>query len=137
MATTPVFIGTSNIGFARPIASEPTSDGTGANLYNLVTAATNGTRVDRISIKNSQNTAALSNLLVVRFYLTDTSGNNPRLIDEVIMPAITRTVSVLGPSNAIYFPGGLFLKNGHILKCSVSLYSVAQQVDIVAYGGDM
>lgn len=142
MATTPLFIGSSNIGFVRPTSALDASDGTGvlgSSIYNLVTAAANGTRVDRISITNSQATYASSAALVVRFYLTDTSGSNARLIDEILMPAITlaKTASTLGPANALYFPGGLFLKSGQFLRCSVSVFSNQQQVDIVAFGGDM
>lgn len=140
MASTPSFVSTANIGFARPTAANTASDGSGTvgtDIYNLVTAAAGGTRVDRISIRNSQTTAALSTALVVRIFLTDTAGANPRLIEEVAVPAATRSTSVVGTSAAIYFPGGLLMKSGQILRCCTSVFAAASQIDIVAYGGDL
>lgn len=140
MATSPIFVATANIGFARPTAANTASDGSGTvgtDIFNLVTGTTNGTRIDRISIKNSQVTAAASTALVVRFFLTDATGNNSRLIEEVALPSATRSTSAIGASAAIFFPGGLFIKSGQILRCTVSVYAAASQVDIVAFGGDM
>lgn len=140
MATTPSFVSTANIGFARPTAANTASDGSGTvgtDIYNLVTAAAGGTRVDRISIRNSQTTAAASSALVVRIFLTDTAGANPRLIEEVAVPAATRSTTAVGTSAAIYFPGGLLMKSGQILRCCASVFAAASQVDIVAYGGDL
>lgn len=144
MANTPLFIGSSNIGSVRPTVAELRTDGTETNpatpsVYTLVTAAASGTRVDRISIRNSQNTYSTVANITVRFFLTDTSGLNPRLIEEILMPSLSsaKTAATAGPSNAVYFPGGLLLKSGQLLKCSVSVYTVSTQVDIVAYGGDM
>jgi hypothetical protein len=140
MATTPSFVSTANIGIARPTAANTASDGSGTvgtDIYNLVTAAAGGTRVDRISIRNSQLTAAASAALVVRIFLTDTAGANPRLIEEVAVAAATRTVSAVGAAAAVYFPGGLLMKSGQILRCCVSVFAAASQTDIVAYGGDL
>lgn len=138
MATTPAFIASANIGFARPLVLNPASDGT-LTLYDLITGAANGTRVDRVSIVNSQPSYAAAAGLVVRFYITDTGIT--RLIEEVAIPAIAaaKTAITLGPSNALYFPGGLFLGSGEILKCSITAYTAggSNQVDVIAYGGDM
>lgn len=136
MATTPGFIATANIGMARPSVANTASDGSGT-LENLVTASANGTRIDRITVINSQTTAAASTALVTRFFLTDTSGNNPRLIEEVAVASATRSTSAVGARASVYFPGGLFIKSGQILKTCVSVFAAASQVDIVAYGGDL
>lgn len=138
MASTPSFVASANIGFARPTAGNAASDGT-APLDNLVTAAASGTRVDRISVKSSSSTTGTvsSAAIVVRLFLTDTSGNNPRLIEEILVPAASRTTTTLGAAASLTFPGGLLMKSGQILKCCISLYSLnINQFDIVAYGGD-
>lgn len=138
MATTPAFIANSNIGFARPIVANVASNGTGT-LYDLITAVASGTRVDRISIVNSQPSYSTPAALLVRFFITDTSGSNPRLIEEAAMASVIKSATSLGPANAIYFPGGLFLASGQILKCAVTVYTAGgpNQVDVIAYGGDM
>lgn len=140
MANIPLFVGTSNIGTARPTAFNAASDGSGTvgtDIFNLVTAAAGGTRVDRISIRNSQNTYGASVALVVRFYIFD--GSITRLIEESLIPSASARLAAgpIGAAGAVYFPGGLFMKSGQILRCSVSVYSALSQVDIVAYGGDM
>jgi len=133
--TAPIFVKTPNMGFARTIEANTASDGSG-NLLTLFTAATDGSRVDSILIRNSQTTAALSTALVVRIFVTDTGGANPKLLDEVAVPAATRSTSVIGTAASITFPGGLFLKSGQLLKACASVFAAASQVDIIAKGGD-
>lgn len=138
MATTPQFVATANIGAVRPTAANTASDGSGTlgtDIYTLVTAASGGTRVDRITVINSQVTAVASTALVVRIFLYD--GTNTRLIEEVALPTATRSASAVGARASIYFPGGLFLKTGQTLRCCASVFAAASQCDIVAYGGDL
>lgn len=138
MATTPQFVATANIGAVRPTAANTASDGSGTlgtDIFALVTAGANGTRVDRISITNSQATAAASTALVARFFLHD--GTNTRLIEEVAVPSATRSSSAVGAKAAVYFPGGLFIPSGSSIRCCVSVFAAASQVDIVAFGGNM
>lgn len=141
MATAPSFVASANIGFARPTTVNATPDAsTTAGIETLVTAAANGTRVDRISIKGAlaTNPTIASLATLVRIYITDTSGLNPRLIEEILIPAVQKSATVLAASGAITFTGGLLLKSGQLLRCSVSNYVAASsQLDIVAYGGDL
>ena len=133
--TSPIFVLTPNIGQARTTEANTASDGSG-NLLTLFTAATNGSRVDNITIRNSQTTAAASAALVVRVFLTDTGGANPKLLEEVAVPAATRSTTAIGTAASITFPGGLFLKSGQILKACASVFAAASQVDITAKGYD-
>lgn len=133
--TQPIFVLTPNTGFARSTAANTASDGSGT-LDTLFSAGTNGSRVDLINIHNSQATAALSTALVARIFLTDTSGNNPRLIEETSIAATTRSTSVVGAVATITFPGGLLMASGQLLKCCVSVFNAASQVDFVARGGN-
>lgn len=138
MASTPSFVASANIGFARPTTSNGASDGSGT-LETLITAAVSGTRVDRISIRASSVTAAVSSsACVVRLFLTNTLGLEPRLIEEISIPAGSKSSTTLAASASTSFPGGLLMKSGQLLKCCVSVYALnVTQVDIVAYGGDM
>ena len=126
----PLFSQTPFIGFARPSTGNTASDGSGT-LETLVSATTM-IRVDQILIRNSQLTAALSTALVVKVFLTDTNGANPRLIDEVAVAAATRSTSAIGAAAAITFAGGLLLNTGQVLKVCQSVHNAASQLDIVA-----
>lgn len=140
MASTPIFVATAQLGHSRPSAANTASDGSGTegvDIFTIVTATANGTRVDSIKVMNSQNTYALSTALIVRVFITDTSGNNPRLFDEITMAAATRSASAVGASNVVNYAGGLFLASGQKIKVTVSVFNAASQVDVTARGGNM
>lgn len=140
MASTPSFVASANIGFARPTGANTASDGSGT-LETLITAAASGTRVDRISVRGSSVTAApvsASAVCILRLFLTDTLGGSPRLVEEIILPSAQKSNTVLATAASIVFPGGLLMKSGQVLKCCQSVYSAnITQFDIVAYGGDL
>ena len=132
----PIFVQVPNIGQARPGAANTASDGSGT-LPTLFTAGTNGSRVDYVTVMNAQATAAASSAMVVRLFVTDATGANPKLIREQILGAATRSTTVVGASTTFSFPGGLLLKSGQLLKCAQSVYAGVQDVtDFNAYGGD-
>lgn len=134
--TTPIFVLTPKIGHARVAAANTAADGSGA-LVTLFTAGTDGSRVDRITIRNSQVTAAASSAMVVRVFITDTSGNNPRLYSEATLAAVTRSNTVIGSTTTITILGGLILASGQLIQVCQSVYGGAQdQNDFTAEGGD-
>jgi hypothetical protein len=134
--TQPIFILTPNIGMVRITTGNTASDGTGT-LFTAFTAGTNGSRVESVTFTNSQNTAAASTAMVGKVFITDTSGLNPMLLQEITMPTITRTTAVIGQSQTIFFGTGLLLKSGQLIKVVTSIYSGAQdQVDVIVRGGD-
>lgn len=134
--TNPIFVLTPNTGRATIAAANTASNGSGT-LVDLITGSTNGTRVDSITVTNSQLTYAASSAMVVRVFITDSSGLTPKLLQEMSLPAATRSASVVGTTNTINFAGGLFLVSGQKLQVCQSVYaSAADQNDVIAKGGN-
>jgi hypothetical protein len=132
----PIFILTPNVGMARITAGNTASDGTGT-LFTAFTAGTNGSRIESVTFTNSQTVAAASTAMVGKVFVTDASGSNPMLLQEITMPTITRTTAVIGQSQTIFFGTGLLLKSGQLIKVATSIYNGAQdQVDVIVRGGD-
>lgn len=116
----PIHIQTANAVPQTITAANTARDGSGS-LVTLITAGTNGTRVDSITFTNNAAAVGASVLKVVRVFLTDNSGLNPQLIQEALLPLITSSNTVLGATVTINFPGGLFIKSGQIVKVAQSL----------------
>lgn len=134
--TTPIFVLTPNVGFARVTAANTASDGSGSPTT-VFTAGSNGSRLDRITVRNSQATAAASSAMVCRVFVTDTAGANPRLHSENALAAATRSPSAVGATTTFNFIGGLLLESGQLVQVCQSVYAGAQdQNDYVAEGGD-
>lgn len=134
--TTPIFTLRGNFTPARIAAANTASDGSGA-LVTLVTAGTDGTRVDGVRFRNSQVTAAASSNMVHRIFLSDTLGANPRLIGEVATAAATRSASAVGATSIFTFDQPIIMRSGQIMSVIQSVYAGAQdQFDATAYAGD-
>ena len=134
--TTPIFTKQGNFTPARIAAANTASDGSGT-LVTLVTAVTDGTRVDGVRFINSQATAAASGAKVLRIFLTDTGGINPRLIGEVVMATATRSTTVIGATSIYTFDQAIIMKSGQLILVCMSVYAGAQdQTDAIAYAGD-
>lgn len=127
----PLFTQAPVIGFARPTIGITASDGTGA-LDTLLTATTT-TRVDQIIFRNSQAVyGAATTAITGKVFLTDITGSNPRLLEEVAIPSATRSASVIGSAASITFPGGLLIGASQSLKVCISTFNANSQVDIIA-----
>jgi hypothetical protein len=134
--TDPLFSLVPNIGLATVSAANTASDGSGS-LVTLFTAGSNGSRLERVRYSNAQATAALSSAMVIRLFITDSGGANPRLLAEVPVPAITRTTSVPGAAGIYTFANGLVIPTGTIVKVIQSVYAGVQDLmHYVAEGGD-
>lgn len=134
--TTPIFTKQGNFTPARIAAANTAADGSGT-LVTLVTAVTDGTRVDGVRFINSQATAAASGAKVLRIFLTDTGGTNPRLIGEVVMATATRSTTVIGATSIYTFDQAIIMKSGQLISVCMSVYAGAQdQTDAIAYAGD-
>ena len=132
--TTPVFGKNGFLGFARPGAANTASDGSGT-CPDLFVAGADGARVDYITITNSQVTAGASAANLCRVFVTDSVGANPRLLQECLLAAATRSATVQGATNTISFPGGLKLVSGQKLTCNQHVYATATDlIDFVAVG---
>ena len=134
--TTPIFIKQGNFTPARIAAANTASDGSGT-LVTLVTAVTDGTRVDGVRFINSQATAAISGAKVLRIFLSDTGGINSRLIGEVVMATATRSTTAIGATSIYTFDQAIVMKSGQLMSVCMSVYvGVQDQTDAIAYAGD-
>ena len=133
---TPIFILAGNFTPGRIAAANTASDGSGA-LVTIVTAGSNGTRVDGVRFINSQVSLAAAAAKVWRIFLSDTGGANPRIIGEVISAAVTRSATVAGQTATYTFDQPIIMKSGQIMSVVQSVYgSAADQTDACAFAGD-
>lgn len=118
--------------FAYSELSATTTDKTGGtttNMKTLVTAGTNGTKVSQIGCK-CEGTSVAGILLI---FITDTSGANPKLFDEIVISAITSstTVTTFRGFNAY---SDLELKSGQLIQVGVT--AISANVQCWAQQGD-
>ena len=132
----PIFINKGNLTIGRIAAANTASDGSGA-LVAVVTATTDGTRVDGVRFTNSQTTAAAAAAKVFKIFLSDTSGTNFKIIGEVIAAAVTRSTTVAGQTAIYSFDQPIIMASGQIMSVCQSVYTtVADQTDAIAYAGN-
>ena len=118
------------------VTANTASDGSGT-LVTAFTAGINGSRLDEIRFINSQTAVALSSAMLVKVFITDNAGANPRYYDELAVAAATRAAGTIGAKVTIAFPGGLHLATGQLIKVAQSVYAGAQDLmTSTARGGD-
>lgn len=134
--TQPIFSLTPNTSFARVAGANTARDGSGTMSVAL-TAGTNGTRIDRITITSAQATPAANSAMVARIFVSNTSGTNYRLYREIVMAAVTASNTVIGSTNTINIPGGLVINSGQLIGVTISVYAgVQDQMDFIIEGAD-
>jgi hypothetical protein len=126
MATTPNFTATPRIGLGQVTAANTARDGTGT-IATIFTAGANGSRIDWIEITATGTTTTN----VVRLFLND--GTNNRLLDEVLVTAITPSTSTEVFRQQIVYNNPLVLPTGWSLRASTNN---AETYNIFAFGGD-
>jgi hypothetical protein len=113
--------------------TDATTDRTGAtttNLVELLTAATDGTKITQIGAKVAgTNTACL-----VLIFITDTAGANPKLYDEIALSAVTAGNTTTS-QRAVTAYSDLQLKNGQKVLVGTTV-AIADGVNIFAIKGD-
>lgn len=136
MAQDPKFVETPRTTLKQLAAANTASDGSGT-LEELFTAATNGSRVDRITVTNAQAAPAASSAMLVKVFVSDTTGAAPTLYAEAMLPATTRSNTATGANFPFTFLGGLLLKSGQKILISQSIYAgVQDRTAWVLEGGD-
>jgi hypothetical protein len=129
MATDPQFATTIKYGRAAIATANTTRDGSSTTgMVTAITGGSNGTRVSRIRIVATGTTTAGA----VRAWLADNAGSpDIRLIEEVIVPAITPSTSVrvftidliFAGDNALIIPANYTLRftthNAEAFVCHV------------------
>ena len=136
MAVNPNFTLNPRATGSRIAAANTARDGSGT-LVTSFTAGASGSRLDFITFTSAQLTPAASSLRIMRVFLTDTSGLNPRLISEVSLPAVTASNTAIGATATITFTNGLVIAAGQIVQTTQSVYAgVQDQTDVLSRGGD-
>lgn len=129
MATAPNYAATPRIGIANQATANTARDGTGT-LATVLTAGSNGTRIDNIVIKATVTTTAG----MVRLYIHN--GTTAFLWREVAVNAITASGTVPAFEQTIdcSVPGSLlFLPTGHSLRFAPN---AAESFNVTAVGAD-
>ena len=114
--------------------SAVTTDKTGAtttNLIELVTAATEGTKIAEIGYKAQGATVAGIFLI----FITDTAGANPKLFDEIDIPAVTGSDTVDNASGYHSF-SEFQLKSGQKILVGITTISDSDKINAYAKIGD-
>ena len=132
----PIFTVTPNAATAEIDAANTSRDGSGT-LVTLLTAGADGSRIEYIRFSSAQDTAAANSEMVVRVFLTDDGGINPRLISEEDFPVVTASDTVKGGFVDITYLNGLTIKAGQLVKVAQSVYAgVQDKMQVLAVAGD-
>jgi len=110
-----------------------TTDRTGATMTNtvtLLTAATNGTKITQIGAKVAGTNAAT----FVLIFISDTSGANFKLFDEIGLTGITPSTTI-SSQRAVNTYSDLQLKAGQVVKVGITV-ATAAGVNVFAAKGD-
>ena len=129
--TSPIFALTPETAIVTITAA--TTDRTGAttaNLSELLTAATDGTKITQIGAKVAgDNTGCL-----VLIFITDTAGANPKLYDEIGLEAVTASTTTTSQRQVTAY-SDLQLKSGQKVLVGITV-AQSDGVNIFAIKGD-
>lgn len=129
--TSPIFALTPETAIVTVTAA--TTDRTGAttaNLSDLLTAATDGTKITQIGAK----VAGTNNTTSVLIFITDTGGANPKLFDEIKLEGITASTTQSSFRDVTAY-SDLQLKSGQKVLVGITV-AVTDGVNIFAIKGD-
>ena len=129
--TSPIFALSPELAFATVTAA--TTDRTGATMTNtvtLLTAATNGTKITQIGAKVAGTNAGT----LVLIFISDSSGANFKLFDEIVLSAITPG-TITTSQRAVTAYSDLQLKAGQVVKVGTTV-AVSDGVNCFAIKGD-
>jgi hypothetical protein len=111
--TSPIFTLTPNALPAQISTANTNRDGTGT-LVDIVTAGANGTRVESLKAVATGTTTAG----VIRYYITDAAGANPKLFEERLVIAITPSTTVRVFEDLWVLEKPIILASGQKIKAS-------------------
>ena len=129
--TSPIFALTPELAFATVTGA--TTDRTGATMTNtvtLLTAATNGTKITQIGAKVAGTNAAT----LVLIFVSDSSGANFKLYDEIGLTAVTPSTTITS-QRIVNAYADLQLKAGQVVKVGTTV-AIAAGVNVFAVKGD-
>ena len=96
----------------------------------LLTAAINGTKITQIGAKVAGTNAAV----LVLIFISDTTGANFKLFDEIALAAITPSTTTTS-QRAVTAYSDLQLKAGQVVKVGITV-ATAAGVNVFAIKGD-
>jgi hypothetical protein len=128
MANAPVYVGTPQVWQAALSAANTNRDGTGT-IVDVLTAGTNGTRLEEVRVQASGTTSAG----VIRLYIYD--GTNTYLIRELLVLAVTPGVAQEAWW-ALLNLDGLVLPAGGTWKLRASTHN-AEAFKVFVKGGNL
>lgn len=134
-----IFSNVSQRGRARLATANVTRDlSTTVNASVLVTAPTEGCRISSVTWTHSAAVQTQTSVAAVgRLFITDAAGANPRLIKEIVLPAVAPSATAIGAVAVMTLtPDEGFLKSGEFFWVSISATQTSGNYDIVANGGD-
>lgn len=129
MATAPAFAATPRLAIGQVSAANTARDGSGT-IATIFTAGASGSRIERVRVVGTGTTTAGA----VRLFIHD--GTNARLLDEVMVTAITPSVSVEVYSADVDFSSPslvLVLPTGYSLRASTH---IAETFNVFVVAGD-
>jgi hypothetical protein len=133
--TAPIFVKQGNLTPVRIITANSNNSGSTGTLYDVVTATIDGTRVDGIRFINAG--TALVASAATRINIFNTVGATIRIVGQVLMPAATRSATVLGATAIYTFDQPIVLKTGEkISVTSTNWATTADDIDACAFAGD-
>ena len=127
----PIFALTPETAFATVTGA--TTDRTGATMgdtITLLTAAINGTKITQIGAKVAGTNAAV----LVLIFISDTTGANFKLFDEIALAAITPSTTTTS-QRAVTAYSDLQLKACKVVKVGITV-ATAAGVNVFAIKGD-
>ena len=144
--TSPIFVLTSNRGNdgsgnfgARLTTANTTRDlSTTTNASLILTAGTDGTRVESVTFTHvaaSQTQASIAAVGRI-FICTSAAGANPRLVGEQALAAVTPSSTAVGQSQTFTFSPPLFIPSGSCLWASISVTQTSGGYDVTVQAGN-
>jgi hypothetical protein len=140
MATKPQFAYTVATKRVQCTAAYTDRSGATAGLVDLVTGAAattgnpGGTKITKIVAKAAGN-SSIGNLLI---FLTDASGANPRLYDEIGFVAAVTASNTAASSRAVLLDDDLQLEPGQKIQVGFTVLAAGPvPVNVFAIGGDL
>lgn len=126
--TSPIFTDIPNALPVQISTANTNRDGTGT-LGTVVTGATDGTRIEALKAVAAVATTAG----VIRYFITDAAGANPRLFEERLVTAITPSTTVKVFEDFWLLDKPIVLASGQLLKAGTNN---AEAFNIFAIAGD-
>lgn len=135
MATDPQFAATPALGCAL-LGSAETDLQSPAQTSTVLTAGSNGTKVEELVIEASKSASLVATTVAGLVYVFLHDGTNYRLFDTIAITAITASTTV-APFRLSRTYSNLVLKSGWSLRCSQSISGNASILVASAMGGDL